>query len=273
MGCHLDPERFALGPIEREERRRVWAGLMMLYTIQNASFGSLDQQKLTQDVKMPADIDDVDLLTGSNPRSAPSPSTSRPTQMTFLLFNYRLYKITSKITESIFTYPHASRFTVSNLEAELISVREMCDARYQLDSEPLPIHHQANLHILYSQIHQLLLLLFRPSLCRYIQGEITPETCVSRAKCIASAKASLAIFQALLESAQFKPYKWYTSGLGSFHAFHAAVALAVMLLVPESLAEYEEMKEILDRALESFASLSVRSVFCSKAVPVLRQIL
>ncbi|KAJ6083714.1 hypothetical protein N7467_007849 [Penicillium canescens] len=273
MGCHLDPERFALGPIEREERRRVWAGLMMLYIIQNTSFGSLDQQKLTQDVKMPADIDDVDLLTGSNPRSAPSPSTSRPTQMTYLLFNYRLYKITSKITESIFTYPHASRFTVSNLEAELISVREMCDARYQLDSEPLPIHHQANLHILYSQIHQLLLLLFRPSLCRYIQGEITPETCVSRAKCIASAKASLAIFQALFESAQFKPYKWYTSGLGSFHAFHAAVALAVMLLVPESLAEYEEMKEILDQALESFASLSVRSVFCSKAVPVLRQIL
>jgi hypothetical protein len=46
-----------------------------------------------------------------------------------------------------------------------------------------------------------------------------------------------------------------------------------MLLVPESLAEYEEMKEILDQALESFASLSVRSVFCSKAVPVLRQIL
>ena len=78
MGCHLDPERFALGPIEREERRRVWAGLMMLYTIQNTSFGSLDQRMLTQDVKMPADIDDVDLLTGSNPRSAPSPSSLSP---------------------------------------------------------------------------------------------------------------------------------------------------------------------------------------------------
>jgi hypothetical protein len=275
MGCHLDPERFALGPIEREERRRVWAGLMMLYTIQNTAFGSLDQQTLTQDVKMPADIDDVDLLTSPTmTRSAQSPAISRPTQMTYLLLNFRLYKISSKTCETIFSYPRTSRHSISTLEAEIISVREMVDARYTLDTkEPLPIHHQANHHILYSQIHQLLLLLLRPILCRYLQGEITAETCASRAKCIASAKASLSIFQTMLESPSFKPYKWYTSGLGSFHAFHAAVTLAVILLIPESQTEYEEIKEILDRALDMFASLSVRSVFCSKAVPNLRQMM
>jgi hypothetical protein len=75
----------------------------------------------------------------------------------------------------------------------------------------------------------------------------------------------------MLETPAFKPYKWYTSGLGSFHAFHAAITLAVILLIPESQSEYEELKETLDRALEMFASLSVRSVFCSKAVPILRQ--
>ncbi|CAG7922092.1 unnamed protein product [Penicillium olsonii] len=275
MGCHLDPERFALGSIEREERRRVWAGLMMLYTIQNTAFGSLDQRAMSQDVKMPADIDDVDLLTSPNMvRSASSPVPSRPTQMTYLLLNFRLNEISSRICEALFSHPRTSRRSISILEAEIISVREMVDARYTLDSnEPLPTHHQANHHILYSQIHQLILLLYRPSLCRYLQGEITHETSTARAKCIASAKASISIFQTLLESACFKPYRWYTSGLGSFHAFHAAVTLAVILLIPESQPEYQDTKDILDRALEMFASLSVRSVFSSKAVPVLRQMI
>ncbi|KAJ5920975.1 hypothetical protein N7466_009301 [Penicillium verhagenii] len=276
MGCHLDPERFVLGPIEREERRRVWAGLMMLYTIHNTSFGSLDQQLINQDVRMPADVDDIDLLTTPNITSDPSssPSSNRPTQMTYLLLSHRLYKISTKICETIFTYPQVSRFTIAQLEAELMSVRDLCDSRYSLDNgEQLPVHHQANLNILYSQIHQLLLLLLRPNLCRFIQGEITPETCESRAKCMASAKASLAIFQTLLESSQFAPYKWYTSGLGSFNAFHAAVVLAVGLLNPENEAEFDEIKETLSKALDMFASLSVRSIFCSKAVPVVRQII
>ncbi|KAJ5668913.1 hypothetical protein N7462_009983 [Penicillium macrosclerotiorum] len=278
MGCHIDPERFhVLGTIEREERRRVWTGLMMLYTIQNTSFGSLDQQTLSQDVKMPADVDDVDLLTGSTvsiTSDPSSPTPSRPTQMTYLLLTFRLHRISNRICESIFAYPQ-SRFTTSQLEAEILAVREACDLRYNTDNskEPLPLHHQANLNILYSQIHQLLLLLHRPQLCRFLQGEITSETCASRAKCMVSAKASLSIFQSLLESTQFAPYKWYTSGLGSFHAFHAAVVLAIGLFNPESQAEFDETKETLTKALDMFASLSVRSIFCSKAVPIVRQII
>ncbi|KAJ5088008.1 hypothetical protein N7456_011624 [Penicillium angulare] len=279
MGCHIDPERFFLGPIEREERRRVWAGLMMLYTIQNTSFGSLEQQLLTQDVRMPADVDDIDLLNGpsvpttSDPSS--SPSSSRPTQMTYLLLNIRLHKLSNKICETIFTYPQPSRFSIAQLEAELMAFRELCDARYQVDTnpDPLPVHHQANLNILHSQVHQLVLLLLRPNLCRLLQGEITPETCDSRAKCMASAKAALSIFQNMLESSQFAPYKWYTSGLGSFNAFHAAVVLAVGLLNSESQAKFDETKEMLSKALDMFASLSVRSTFCSKAVPIIRQII
>ncbi|KAJ5178817.1 hypothetical protein N7492_002027 [Penicillium capsulatum] len=279
MGCHIDPHRFLLGPIEREERRRVWAGLMMLYTIQSSSFGSLDQQTLAQDVKMPSDIDDIDLLTGGSISMASDHSGSTgplpPTQMTYLLLTFRLQKITTRICEAISSYPHASRFSTAQLEAEVRAVRDTCDARYQTDAsqEPLAVHHQANLNILYGQIHQLLLLLFRPSFCRYLQGEVTTDTCAARSKCMASAKASLSIFQTLLESKQFAPYKWYTSGLGSFHAFHAAVVLAVGLLNPDSPAEFDEMKETLSKALDLFAALSVRSTFCSRAVPVIRQII
>ncbi|KAJ5750639.1 hypothetical protein N7533_007667 [Penicillium manginii] len=275
MGCHIDPERFPLGPIEREERRRAWAGMMMLYTIQNSSFGSLDQSMLPQDVKMPIDVDDVDLLTGSGLSSTSSPSLARPTQMTYLLLSTRLHKISNKICETIFTYSQ-SRFSSSQLEAELFSIREICDARYQDSNgslEALPVHHQANLHILHSHIDQLFLLLLRPTLCRFLQGEVTTETITARGKCMTIAKRSLSNFQTLLESPQFAaPYKWYTSGLGSFHAFHAAVVLAIGLMNPESTAEFDETKEILSKNLDLFASLSVRSIFCSKAVPIVRQI-
>ncbi|KAJ5234590.1 uncharacterized protein N7469_003758 [Penicillium citrinum] len=281
MGCHIDPERFPLGSIEREERRRAWAGMMMLYTIQNSSFGSLDQSNISQDVKMPIDVDDVDLLTGSGipPTSDPtsSPSATRPTQMTYLLLSTRLHKISNRICEHIFTYTQ-SRFTSDQLESELFAIQEICDARYQDgvsgNHTSLPIHHQANLHILRSHIDQLFLLILRPKMCRFLQGEVTTEMCTARGRCMSVAKSAISTFQTLLESSQFAgPYKWYTSGLGSFHAFHAAVVLAVGLLNPESQADFDETKELLGKALDLFASLSVRSIFCSKAVPIVRQII
>ncbi|OOF90340.1 hypothetical protein ASPCADRAFT_135246, partial [Aspergillus carbonarius ITEM 5010] len=268
MGCHVDPDRFPLGPIEREERRRAWAGVTMLYIAQNTVFGHFDHQVASQDVKLPLEINDVDLLTGSL-----SEQSTSPTQMTYLLLEFRLDKIFSMICRTLFSfYP---KFSLSQLEAQILSVHDMCDKRYQINRnvEPLAVHHVANLNILYSYIHQLLLLLLRPSLCCYLQGDFTPETYASRTKCVASAKASLSIYQALHESPQFASYKWYNSGLGTFHAFHAAVILSVTLMYPESHFEFVEIKETLWKSLEVFAASSNRSNFCSKAVPILRQII
>ncbi|KAL2872299.1 Zn(II)2Cys6 transcription factor [Aspergillus lucknowensis] len=268
MGCHVDPERFALGSIEREERRRAWAGLTMLFDHQNVPFGSLNPGFASLDVKLPLDVNDVDLLT-----SGVSEPALIPTQMTYLLLQYRLHNICSMICDTLFSFP--SRYSIPQLEAEILTVHEMCEKRYQLDPglEPLPAHHLANLNILYSYIHQLFLLLLRPTLCRYLQGDITTETCAARAKCVASAKTSLAIHQTLYESPQFAAYKWYNSGLGSFHAFHAAVILCVMLMYPENQYEANDIKNLLWNSLDVFASLSNRSNFCSKAVPVLRRII
>jgi hypothetical protein len=42
LACHIDPSTFNLDPIQSEERRRCWAGLMMLYTIQNTALGNPD---------------------------------------------------------------------------------------------------------------------------------------------------------------------------------------------------------------------------------------
>ncbi|KAB8270143.1 hypothetical protein BDV30DRAFT_241790 [Aspergillus minisclerotigenes] len=268
MGCHVDPERFGLGPIEREERRRAWTGLMILYINQNNTFGGPDQRIHSQDVKFPLEINDVDLLTGGTSEPA-----MQPTQTTYLLLEYQLSKISSMICETLFTF--APRFSISQIETEILAIHETCDKRYQLDAsgETLPSHHLANLNTLYGHLHQLFLLSLRPNLCRYLQGEVTPETCSARAKCAASAKATLAIYQSLHDLPQYSTYKWYNSGLGSFHAFHAVVVLCAILMHPDSQFEFTETHDLLWRSLDAFAALSNRSNFCSKAVPVIRQLL
>ncbi|RAL15071.1 Zn(II)2Cys6 transcription factor [Aspergillus homomorphus CBS 101889] len=268
MGCHVDPSRFDLGLIEQEERRRAWIGLTSIFTVQNTVFGCLHSGLTAHDVKLPLDINDVDLLTGSF-----SGQPTRPTHMTYLLLEFHLNRVLSMICDTLFS--PSPRLDTYQLEAQILSIREMCDHRYQPNSslEPILPAHQANLNILYSYIHQLFLLLLRPSLCAYLQGEFTPETYASRTKCVSSARASLAIYRTLHESSSYASYKWYNSYLGSFHAFHAAVVLSVTLMSPETQFEYDESKVLLWDALETFAALSNRSNFCSKAVPVLRQII
>ena len=135
VGCHIDPERFTVGSIDCEERRRVLAGFMMLYTIQNTLYGSLNQQDITQDVKMPADIDDVDLLASTSIPVASDvsslPCTARPTQITYLLLACHLHRISNRICEFIISNPHP-RYSLATLDAELHALRERCNAWYTL---------------------------------------------------------------------------------------------------------------------------------------------
>lgn len=270
IGCHIDPDRFGLGLIECEERRRAWAGLMMIYTIHNTAFGSLDQRILIQDVKLPSDVNDASLVRGTLPENQVG-----PTQMTYLLIKFRLYEISSKICQGIFSLPNRSQFTIAELEKEILTVQEMCNIRYLRDTtrEPLPSHHMANLNIIYSYIHQLCLILHRPNFCRYLQGESSSETRNSRQRCVESARSMLSIHETLCKSPQFAPYIWYNSGLGSFHAFHAAIVLAVVLMKPENQDEFDDIKALLLNSLDTFASLSHRSNICSKAVRILKHLM
>lgn len=274
MGCHIDPERFGLGPVECEERRRAWAGLIMIYTIQNTSFGSLDARFLSHDVKLPADVNDLDLLVGSN--CSDRDPRSGPTQMTYLLMKFRLYEISAKICQGIFFNDGSARSqpssSVTELQQEIIAIQEACKERYLSDTsrEPLPSHHMANLNILYSYINQLFLLLYRPLFRKYFQGEVTPATRNARDRCLASAREMLAIYKNMVETPQFAEYKWYSGGLGSFHAFHAAVILVAVLMNPDSHAEFDDLRRLLSESIDLFASLAHRSTICSRVVPILR---
>jgi lipoate-protein ligase A len=82
----------------------------------------------------------------------------------------------------------------------------------------------------------------------------------------------LSIQKHLAESPQFNPYKWYTGGLASFHAFHAAVVLATIMMNPDSQGEFEEIREALRDAVKVFQLLARRSALCEKAVPILTRL-
>lgn len=138
--------------------------------------------------------------------------------------------------------------------------------------EGLPPQHTVHLHILHAYSHQLLLLLLhRPFFAQSILGlEVTNE---SHIRCIASAEAMSDIHKSLSETHRFRPYMWYTNGLGSFHAFHPAAVLAVALLMPIYKPQYQKFRRILDETMCRFEKLAGRSRICDKTSRILRFLL
>ncbi|KAJ9235399.1 transcriptional regulator family: Fungal Specific TF [Paecilomyces variotii] len=223
----------------------------------------------SQDTKLPSDVDDVDLMTASN-----KGSQTGPTQMTYILLKFRLYEVSAKISETLLSRSNGSPTTLTQLENEVASIQAMCTSRYRSDNRShLPGHHMANYNILQGYTHQLRLLIHRPNFTRYFQGDRSQATWRSKDRCVESAKSLLAIYRNLSECPVFAPYKWYASGLGSFHAFHAAVTLAAVLMEPDNQNEYDEIKGLLSNSLDRFAALSHRSSVCEKAVTILQNLI
>ena len=238
----------------------------MLYTIQNTILGNPDPSwRIMNDVKLPADVNDADITV-----SGIQEPILGPTQMSYLLFKFRLYDIAAKICKETFNSSPPSTTTIQNLDQQICLAQQQWDNRYLADStfEALPTHHAVHLHILHAYSHQLYLLLHRPFFAQSIFGLDIPNQ--SQIRCIASAEALLDIYQILSETESFKPYMWYTDGLGSFHALHAAAVLAVALLMPIYKPQYQRFKRLLDETLARFEVSSGRSKICEKAARILR---
>ncbi|KAG4437053.1 hypothetical protein IFR05_007467 [Cadophora sp. M221] len=267
LACHIDPSTFNLDPIQCEERRRCWAGLMMLYTIQNTAIGSPDPTwRISSNVKLPADVNDAAITLDGIQESF-----TGPTQMSYLLFKFQLYNVTVQICSETSSEP--SRARIQALDQQICLVQEEWENRYLSDTifEELPSHHAVHLHILHAYSHQLFLLLHRPFFAQSILGLDVPNE--SQIRCIASAEALLDIHKVLSETPSFRPYMWYTNGLGSFHAFHAAAVLAVALLMPIYKPHYQKFKGILEDAMRRFERLAERSRICEKASRIVRFLL
>jgi hypothetical protein len=190
--------------------------------------------------------------------------------MSYLLFKFRLYDLTARICREVFTASEPRHSAIQELDHQICLEQETWNKRYLVDStfDALPVHHAVHLQILHGYSHQLFLLLHRPFSAQPIIGlEVSNE---SQIRCKASAEALLDIHRILSETRTFRPYMWYTNGLGSFHAFHASAVLAVALLMPIYKPQHQNFKRILEETLSRFESAAGRSTICEKSAKILR---
>lgn len=155
LACHIDPSNFNLDMIQCEERRRCWAGLMMLYTIQSIMMGNPNPTfRTSSSVKLPADVNDQDITLLEIQDPLPG-----PTQISYLLFKFSLYDLTSQICRETFSSSEPSRSVIQKLDQQICLAQETWDSRYISDStfKTLPTHHAVHLHILHAYAHQLFL--------------------------------------------------------------------------------------------------------------------
>ncbi|KAF2097038.1 hypothetical protein NA57DRAFT_41547 [Rhizodiscina lignyota] len=281
LGCHIDPENFGLDIIASEERRRCWAGLNMLYTIQNTALGNIDATQIQSQVKLPLDVDDDALVSMAD--VPPGPGTA-PSQMSYLLHKFRLYDICSRITIQLFSQNTVASYgAISALDAEISAQQDSWNIKYLVDSQTsnLPVHHAIHLNVLFGYSHQLFLLLHRPVLMQEHSPEAparytTKQIMDSRNRCIDSAHALLGIQRMLDESAEFRPFRWYNRGLGSFHAFHAAVLIAYICSTCYDLQVdvIQTLRRDLTDTVAVFERIAASGMsrICQKALPVLRKL-
>ena len=269
IGCHIDPEHFNLPLVACEERRRAWAALRMLYAFQSTMLGYLDSRTPTDKVKLPADVNDEDLL---QDRLSSGPG---PTQMSYLLRKFKMYKMAAEVCRTIFSSVPPTRAKImeiqQSIEHEQMSWRDTYIRHTQ--SAALPVQHAMHLNILYSYSHQLSLILHRP-LVSSDNLQATPDILQIRSHCINCALNNIKIHQELFESEQFQPYAWYTNGLGSFHAFHAAVFLATLLTGPRQIDDpVTTIQEALRECQIRFEKMANRSNVCANAAPIIRSLM
>jgi hypothetical protein len=299
LSCHLDPSNLPslnLSPVECEERRRAWAGLMMLYTIQSTLLGNpaSSHLHLPNNVQLPTDANDVDITTQGIVRR--DQWTQGPTQMSYLLFKFRLYNLASEICRAILPQDSSPlRTVIDALDWKICRVQEEYDRRYMADTQggysALPTEHAMHLHILHSYAHQLFLLLHRPFFFPSRSGESSTDLPspsdflhpnafrtherqgagpnASQIRTIASAEALLDIYGVLCEESRFARYMWYTRGLGSFHALHAATVLATAMKMRCYRERWDCFRGRLVDAVGRLRRLQYRSGICKKALKVL----
>lgn len=270
IGCHVDPSRLSLGTIEGEERRRCWAALMMLYTVQNTCLGNIAPQNITADVELPADMDD-EQLTYSPFDSGDAVDKSRPpSKMSYILYKFRLYNIAAEICQCAMDQQLADPRMVLALDQKLANEDQEHTSRFS--DQNLPVYHIAHHYILQSYTHHLYLVLHRTSLNS--QGAGNNLTVQSRHRCKMSAVTILEAHSHLYWTAEFLPYQWYVNGLGSFHAFLAVSVLIVLSNIMRTLGEdFSGLQALIEQCLQRFESMASRSDVCAKAVVILRRVL
>lgn len=271
IGCSVDPIHLNVGLIEAEERRRCWAALKMLYTIQNTCLGNITPFKLEDNVALPADVDD-DVLDAPIASTIEQETSASPTKMTYILYKFRLYNLAYEICRLSSQAQVPEQDAVNHLEARLRAERR-CHMERFTDFDALPVYHVAHFYILSNYSHHLSLLLYRPQLTAFQLKNAGYTAKDHFQDCKESALTILSNFEMLCTNPDFRPYKWYNYGLGSFHAFLAIVSLVAILSKTKSAPEETTlMVEAISSCLQILQQAAKRSEICAKVSSILSSV-
>lgn len=269
IGCHTDPEGFSISSIEKEERRRCWAALMMLYTHQNTTIGMIGSPRVWMSAgpKLPADINDED-VEATHVRY--DVGRAGATQMTYLLLKFRLYDICAEIAEKVLSKSEQpSMNMIRALDAAICDEQSSWSQRYPTGSS-LQAHHAAHVNVLYSYSDHLTLLLHQEISLGDSFGD-TVRTW-SQGRQLESAKRILRTHAVMESDPDLAPFRWYNRGLGSFHAFHAAVVLSSLMRVNADVREARERHQLFHSCLARLQALSESNSMCAKAATILQRL-
>ncbi|KAJ5811396.1 hypothetical protein N7474_007697 [Penicillium riverlandense] len=269
IGCHIDPAALNVDLIQAEERRRVWAALMMLYTIQNTCLGNLTPFKLEHNVPLPADLDDEEILSSHSPPKLYPSGTRKPTKMSYILFKFRLYHLASDICQ-LTSSVSPTQSQIHALDDRINAEQNEQAARFQGKTD-LPTYHQAHSFILDNYTNHLILLLHRPS---FSLEDWDGSIDASYERCKQAALVILSNYQMLHTRQEFHPYCWYINGVGSFHAFLAVSTLLVLVGKEKAMTESRHfMSEAVQGCLARFQEKAPYSEICRNAFSILKPLI
>jgi hypothetical protein len=215
IGCHVDPDTLGLNAVECEERRRAWAGLMMLYTNQNSALGhvGLPHTTFKASSRPPADVNDEDV---GNDALSHRHTAGEATQMTYLLLKFRLYDICADICANVLCKNAPDWDLIRQMNDMLRDERRSWEARLSqtIETMPLRVHHKAHLNVLRSYADHLIILLHQRHALD--SGCSVSAKNLARSRCVESARHLLQIHASMNEMPEMTPFRWYGRGVGAF---------------------------------------------------------
>ncbi|KAL4758667.1 uncharacterized protein BDW70DRAFT_152239 [Aspergillus foveolatus] len=247
LRCNIKTKPSTMGCIEFEQRRRCWAGIIMLHTYQAILFRDVNVSAFSEiEVTLPAD----------------------PTQMSVVVFKLRLFEISSRVCDLLSRDTELTEDNLTSFHSLISQEQAKWDAKFLIDGQPsvLGLSSYAHWCILQQYAHQLYLLLHR-AFCRSRLGQ--PPRFESQLKCTTSGVALLEIHRQFAEFPRLRRYRWYVYGTTSFCAFHGAVAMASCLLMAPGSLNASAYKSVIDAAVVRFEALRERSTICAKAYPII----
>lgn len=279
IGCHVDPDDLSsCSIIEAEERRRCWHALLMLQTAQSSCIGVPSPIVINGAVRLPADMEDEDLINLSprlRPTGQPAYSTSK---MTYMLLKMDLYSIAAKMGSLVPSLaPDQAPQMRHYANQVLASIRKQESLFGNCNS--LPVYHRAQRCILSIYSNHLLLVAYRSRLGTPSDASNYPAIQEQKAGfaqlCVDSALAVLKTYNFLCKEPSLAPYSWYTQGLGAFYALLAIVLLPASF---KSLSELDDglaaaVKDSLVQLAGNFQRLAHRSDTCARGLRFTKKLL